>query len=219
MIEAMAAFRLDRYRHVVWDWNGTLLDDVDVARGVVDGMLRRRGLAGLSAERYHQIFDFPIQDYYVRAGFDFDVDPFPRLADEFHAGYQPRWPECRLHEGAIAVLNRLESGQVEQSILSASHQPALDAHVELFGIRSYFVALVGTDDHHGGSKEDVGRRWATELGHSPDQVVLIGDTVHDFDVARAMGVDCVLVADGHQPYERLTGCGAPVINSLEELLS
>jgi phosphoglycolate phosphatase len=209
---------LDRYRHVVWDWNGTLLDDVDVARGVVDGMLRRRGLAGLSPERYHAIFDFPIEDYYLKAGFDFEVDPFPLLADEFHAGYRPRWSECRLHAEAIVVLEQLAAGAVEQTVLSASHQPALEEQVEFFGVSGHFVSLVGIDDHHGGSKVAQGRRWLAGLAESPDAVVLVGDTAHDFEVAREMGVDCVLVADGHQPRSRLERCGVPVLDSLAELL-
>ncbi|HJN93214.1 MAG TPA: HAD hydrolase-like protein [Dehalococcoidia bacterium] len=209
---------VSRYRHVVWDWNGTLLDDVDVARGVVDKMLRRRGLAGLSVERYHAIFDFPIEDYYVKAGFDFEVDPFPRLADEFHAGYRPRWSECRLHTEALGVLEWLAVGEVRQTVLSASHQPALEEQVEFFGVQDHFAELVGIDDHHGGSKVAQGQRWLQAAEESAGEVVLVGDTAHDFEVAREMGVDCILVADGHQPRERLEECGVPVVDSLAELL-
>ena len=98
---------LTRYRHVIWDWNGTLLDDVDCARGVVDRMLRRRGLPGLTPERYQENFRFPIQDYYAAVGFDFEVDPFPELALEFHADYGPRSRECVLQPRTIETLQHL----------------------------------------------------------------------------------------------------------------
>ena len=208
---------LHKYRHVIWDWNGTLLDDVDAARLVVDAMLRRRGLPGLSRERYHQLFDFPITDYYKNAGFDFERDPFPQLADEFHEAYDAAGGEMTLYDGALGALERVREHGAQQSILSAAHQPRLEEQVEFFGLREHFVGLVGIDDHHAGSKLEHGRRWIATLGLAPAAFVIIGDTVHDHEVADELGIDCLLVADGHQPRWRLEQCGVPVVDSLADL--
>ena len=208
---------LDRYRHVIWDWNGTLLNDVDAARLVVDAMLRRRGLPGLSRERYHELFDFPITEYYRRAGFDFVRDPFPRLADEFHVGYEASAGEMALYDGAVGALELVSEHGLKQSILSAAHQPRLEQQVELYGVREHFVGLVGIDDHHAGSKAEHSRRWLAKQDRAPGEFVMIGDTVHDHEVAADLGVDCLLVADGHQPRRRLVQCGVPVVDSLAEL--
>lgn len=210
---------LTRYRHVIWDWNGTLLDDVDCARGVVDRMLRRRGLPGLTRERYQENFRFPIQDYYAAVGFDFAVDPFPELALEFHADYAPRSRECVLQPHTIETLQHLRQTGIGQSVLSAAEQTDLERHIEFFGLGHYFTHLVGIDDQHGGSKELHGQRWLTQLPHGPTEVVLVGDTKHDVDVAEALGVDCVLVANGHQPRGRLEQCGAPIVDRLDQLWS
>lgn len=208
---------LDPYRHVIWDWNGTLLDDVDVARLVVDAMLRRRGLPGLSRERYHELFNFPITTYYERAGFDFARDPFPRLADEFHASYDASAGGMALYGGALGALERVSEHGLEQSILSAAHQPRLEQQVQRYGVREHFVGLIGIDDHFAGSKVEHGRRWIATLDGAPEEFVMIGDTVHDHEVADELGVDCLLVADGHQPRWRLEQCGVPVVDSLAQL--
>jgi phosphoglycolate phosphatase len=207
-----------RYTHVIWDWNGTLLDDVDLARRVVDAMLLRRGLPGLDRTRYHEIFDIPITSYYERAGFDFGLDPFAALADEFHSRYGARWRGCGLRLGAEAALAALRAGGVEQSVLSASQQAKLDEQVDHFGLRAYFREVAGIDDHHAGGKQAQGRALMRELACDPRRVLLVGDTVHDYEVAEEVGVSCVLIANGHQPRSRLERSGAPVLDSLGELM-
>jgi len=46
---------------------------------------------------------------------------------------------------------------------------------------------------------------------------LIGDTVHDYEVAREIGAKCLLIAGGHQSIEKLTACGVPVLNNIKEI--
>ena len=208
---------LDRYRHGIWDWNGTQLDDVDAARLVVDAMLRCRGLSGLSRDRYHELFDFPIIDYYERVGFDFAHDPFPILATEFHAGDDAYTGRMALYTGALEALDRVSKHGLEQSILSAAHQLRLEQQVQRYGLRDYFVGLIGNDDHHAGSKVETGRRWIATQDRAPEEFIMIGDTVHDHEVADELGIDCLLVADGHQPRWRLERCGIPVVDSLTYL--
>ena len=63
-----------------------------------------------------------------------------------------------------------------------------------------------------------GQRWIEQLHWNPEEVVLVGDTLHDFEVAEAIGAHCVLMAHGHHTAERLAESGAPVVHSLRELL-
>lgn len=207
---------LGRYGHVIWDWNGTLLDDAALARGVVNGMLARRGLPTLSPERYGALFDFPIERYYRRLGFDLQAEPFAELAREFHAQYGPRWRDCSLHRGAEAALSAVEAAGVEQSLLSASLQSTLLEHVAHFELTDRFQGLVGVETDHGTSKAAAGRSWLDALGQPPSRVLMIGDTCHDHEVAAELGADCVLVAAGHQARRRLEGCGVPVYDGLGE---
>ena len=96
------------YDYIIWDWNGTLLDDLWLALEVANGMLRRRGLSEMDPNGYREIFDFPVETYYRAAGFDFSREPFPVLADEFIGEFNARVTECELHQGAREVLSAVQ---------------------------------------------------------------------------------------------------------------
>jgi len=210
---------MQRYSHVIWDWNGTLFDDAWLCREVVNGMLAARGKQALSEERYQEIFDFPVREYYRRAGFDFSVDPYEILANEFIEQYERRRGECRLRDGAREALGRISDAGIRQSILSAYPMHTLEDVVRSFDIRHYFTGLYGLDNHYAAGKKEIGKRMMAEAGYDPKQVILAGDTTHDFEVALALGVDCVLMPGGHHARGRLEQCGTKVVESIPDMLS
>ncbi len=206
-----------RYRHVIWDWNGTLLDDVEICLEVLNTLLARRGLAPIDRERYRTIFDFPVIDFYRQLGFDFQTESFETVADEYIAGYREQLSRCRLHDGAAEVVARLDKAGVSQSVLSAYHQKRLEEAVTHFGLSRYFIKLVGLGDYYAHSKIEAGQRWIKELHHNKNDILLIGDTVHDAEVADSLGIRCVLLSCGHQKHVRLESCGVSLYNSFTEL--
>lgn len=208
-----------RYEHVIWDWNGTLFDDIDLVVDVANLMLDRRSLPTIDHDRYREIFGFPVRGYYERIGFDLEREPFEVLAVEFIAEYQARWREHRLRSDARAVADALYDRGTTQSVLSASEQELLNAMTSHFAIDERMTALVGIDNHHAASKLDHGLAHIDGLPARAEQVLLVGDTEHDFEVATAMGIDCALIEDGHAPRARLEATGAPTYGSLTALLS
>ncbi|MEG1152951.1 MAG: HAD family hydrolase [Ruthenibacterium sp.] len=203
---------------VLWDWNGTLLDDVMLCHHLLNTLLERHGYAPVDdLAAYRAVFCFPISVYYQKAGFDFARNPFATLADEYMTLYREKSEKCTLQPHAKDILQLLQQHGIQQAILSASHQDFLQEQVAQYGILSYFDALVGTENNQGGSKIDVGRAWFEASGINPHQTVMIGDSVHDFDVAKALGTQCILYSGGHQPPEKLAATGAPVIQDLAEL--
>ncbi len=107
----------------------------------------------------------------------------------------------------------------KQSILSAYHQVRLEEVLDFFELRPLFTYVTGLDDFHASGKIHQGIRLIEESGFGPDEVLLIGDTVHDYEVAREVGVDCALFVGGHNSEERLQSCGVPVFDSLAQLMS
>ncbi len=206
-----------RYRHVVWDWNGTLLDDLDYSIGIMNGLLARRGLPLLDRRRYHEQFDFPVRDYYYRIGFDPVRDPFEQLSVEFISGYDAQRWGCALQPCARELLTAVTQSGITQSILSAYRHETLHEIVDHFGLKPHFIRLTGLDNIYAASKADLGLAWIKELGLPPKEVLLVGDTLHDLDVARHMGTDCVLVAAGHHPSSRLRARHDWVVENLAEL--
>jgi len=207
------------YKHIIWDWNGTLLNDTALCVDVLNGLLAARGRKPIGIDDYRTNFGFPVVHFYDYLGFDTDRDSFASVSAEFIAAYEERWlAECGLHPEALPVLTALGELGLSHSVLSAAKQEALEFGIRHFGLAEQFIKLVGTDNIYALGKVDRGRAWIGELEWSPDEVVLIGDTLHDLEVAEAIGTDCILVAHGHHTPERLERTGIPLVHSLGEIL-
>ena len=204
-------------RHVIWDFNGTLLDDVDLCVDLINRMLEDEGLSPLSTEAYKRVFDFPVRDYYVRLGFDLSGDRFEELAVRWLADYEREAPGCALQPEAPELLTQLKSRGVHNYVLSASLTRTIVSLLDHHQIIREFREIVGRDDHYAHGKEELGLELKARHGLDPETTVLIGDTTHDHAVAEALGVRCILVANGHHPEERLKALGCTVVQSLKEL--
>ncbi len=205
------------YRHIIWDWNGTLLDDLDYSIGVMNSLLARRGLPLLDRARYHEVFDFPVRDYYGRLGLDVSQDNFSVLGREWMTRYDAHRLDCMLQPNARRILAAVRAAGLTQSILSAYPHETLVEIVHHFGLATYFAQLSGLDNIYAHSKAELGRAQLVKLGLSPREILLVGDTVHDLDVAREIGVDCALVAAGHHPAAKLRRHHDCVIDTLADL--
>ncbi|MDR2502282.1 MAG: HAD hydrolase-like protein, partial [Oscillospiraceae bacterium] len=152
-----------KYSHVLWDWNGTLLDDAAWCMECVNDMLARRGLRPLAnLSEYRSVFTFPVEDYYRRVGFDFDAEPFAVLAEEYMALYHGNDSRLTLFPEIRKTLRILRERGLRQNILSASRIDNLLRQIELFGIAPYFDVILGISDIYARSKEDVAVRYLRE---------------------------------------------------------
>ena len=204
---------------VIWDWNGTLLDDAWLCVEILNRLLEERRLESITVDHYRSIFDFPVIDFYRQLGFDPDIAFFEEVSHRFIAAYQEQLLSCRLHPGVESGLSRLRDNGVRASILSAAFQENLDLAVKGYGLDRHLETWVGTDNIFASGKIARGRRWIEELEIQPSEMLLVGDTVHDFEVAEAMGVPCVLVEHGHHSREKLAGCGVPVLSGMDSVIN
>jgi phosphoglycolate phosphatase len=208
-----------KYNHIIWDWNGTLLDDAWLCLDVINGVLSRRNMSTISLRQYQELFNFPVVDYYVRLGFDFEKESFEIVGTEFIDNYEKRRHEVNLQKGAKAVLKSVREAELTQSLLSASLQTTLYEMVEYHRLSDTFLKVMGLDNHYAHSKVEIGKAWMDELHYGPHEVLFVGDTVHDHEVAQAIGADCVLVLSGHHRREKLEACGVPILSSLSEVVN
>lgn len=203
-----------KYRHIIWDWNGTLWDDTWLCVEINNHMLQRRGLPEISADTYRDTLCFPVDRYYCQLGFDYDCDPYSTLAEEFIAEYERRRFECELQPGARELIQSLSERNMPQAVLSAYQHDTLLQAVDYFKLTHFFDDIIGLNDIYAAGKVKNGQRYISRQETDPDQVLFIGDTVHDFEVAEAMGVKSVLVANGHNSRPRLETCDVPVVDTL-----
>jgi len=158
-----------------------------------------------------------VQHYYERLGFDPAVDSFERLSAEFISAYDARRFDCALHRGVNEILTSVAQAGLGQSILSAYRGETLREVVAHFGLAPHFTHIDGLDNIHARSKAALGHALVARLGLPPRELLLVGDTLHDFDVARELGIDCVLVSAGHHPVERLRRVTTRVLPDLQAL--
>jgi len=207
---------MGKYTHVIWDWNGTLLDDLARAMDCINYILATRHLPILSTKaEYHAVFGFPIIDYYRRAGFTFETEPFAVPAKEYIARYHSAdGIPIALFDDVVPALKTIRASGLRQVILTASKLDNLFSQLSPFGIEGYFDEFLGLSDIYATGKEDIGKAY---MARNPDaRAVLIGDTSHDAVVACAIGADCILVPRGHHSVETLRACGVPVAADLQE---
>jgi phosphoglycolate phosphatase len=205
------------YKHIIWDWNGTLLDDVGLCVDIINGVLSKRNLEALTLNYYRDIFTFPIINYYKKAGFDFNQYTFEEVGQEWKSEYERRRNECQLHESAMEILVLLQRNKIEQSILSAYPHKTLIEIISRFKLNDFFKYIIGLDNIYATSKVELGKKLMKNISKGEEKVLLIGDTEHDYEVSKEIGADCVLISDGHQSKEKLIECNVPVFDSLSEL--
>lgn len=206
------------YTHCIWDFNGTILDDVDLGIYCVNILLRERGLGEIpSKEIYRKKFDFPVIDYYKAVGFDFSSEPYEKVANEWVALYKNNVSMSHLCDGVLEVLEYFKEKGIEQNIISASEKQMLTDHLSKLGVNSYFCQVFGIDNIYANSKLSLAKLWKEK--HPDARPLFIGDTVHDIETAQLLGADCFVVCSGHQCRERFEGFGVKIFDDFYELLN
>ena len=208
---------LDKCRNIIWDWNGTLLNDLDVCVNSINLLLEKRNLSTLDRLKYLDIFTFPVKDYYETVGFNFNEESYETVAVEFMDHYFNLVKTAGLHPYVEKTLAWFRENGREQIILSAMEQNELNRLVKEYGIEDFFTNVFGISDHLAHGKLDLATSAIEITGFNREETCLIGDTLHDAEVANKLGIKCLLIADGHQSEVRLNESGFPVIRNLAEI--
>ncbi len=206
---------------LIWDWNGTILDDAEVCKTIANTMLEERGIRTLpDMDAYRAVFGFPIKAYYEKMGYRFgpEDEPYESVADEFIVWYDRLYRTSVLRPGIVAFLDTMKGEGYRQVLLSATRYDQLVEQVAAFGsVGDRFEQKLGLTDHYAFSKAALARAFIEREGIPRERALFIGDTDHDFEVSSAIGCPCVLLEGGHQSRERLLKTGVPVLRDLSEL--
>ena len=202
-----------KYTHIIWDFNGTIFDDVDIGIESVNVLLAARRMPLIeSREYYRSVHSFPVIDYYRKIGFDFSEESFDDIAVEWVNEYLSRVPRAGANPEALEMLGHVRKLGLKQILLSATELEMLRGQVADLKIDHYFDEICGMDNIYAHGKTSLAERWRSE--HPDAKTLLIGDTDHDFEVACAMGADCVLYSGGHQSRAQFASLNCPVVDSL-----
>lgn len=209
---------MPKYNYIIWDWNGTILDDLQLNFEVENTLLTRRGRKLIKdIDEYHEKFQFPIIKFYESLDFDLENEKFEDIAREYVLEFDERFYELETFPDAESVIRDFKFKGIEQIILSQTEQRWLEKQVAFHEMDYLFTELLGARDIYVKGKVGIALEWITKNDIDTSQVLMVGDTLHDYEVAETLGCDCILIARGHQSKEKLLTTGAVVLNSIEEL--
>jgi phosphoglycolate phosphatase-like HAD superfamily hydrolase len=204
-------------RHVVWDWNGTLLADLPLIVAATNAVLAGLGGPAITVEHHRRYFRRPVAEYYGEVlGRPVGAEEFAQLNKVFHDAYQAGVVSCQLTADALAALRAWRGSQ---SLLSMWFHVDLVPAVDRLGLTGHFIRIDGRPERLNGADDHKHPYLADHLAAlqlAGAEVVLIGDTVDDADAAAAAGAGCVLYSGGHTGPEALRATGVPVTGSLLE---
>ncbi len=205
-----------RYKHIFWDFNGTIINDVNNALSCVNDMLCRKGMKPISLTEYYEYVDTPIINFYYHILPPEEVD-FNEISKEYHSDYARHLDETTLADGAEALLKELKACGAHQYIITSNFIGETVDLVKKFGVYSYFDEILGADNTLAESKIERAKAFFDLKGINRNEAIFIGDTLHDLETANALGIDCVLVAYGHQGRRLLEAHNAFTVADLNEV--
>tara|TARA_B110000438_G_scaffold299863_1_gene350901 strand:- start:3376 stop:4020 length:645 start_codon:yes stop_codon:yes gene_type:complete len=206
-----------KIKNVVWDWNGTIVNDAYIFVDVMNKFLKQHHLPLINLAHYKQNFCFPIQDYWKMLGFKFTHQSFNKLNTSFISAYQKVMLLPKLHVGIISLLNELQNQRLQQFILSASETNLLQKAVVHYKINTLFKDILGVDNLNASGKKEAGRLLFKKYNLNPYETLIVGDTEYDYNVAKALNCSVVLISHGHINHERLKKTCSNVVTSISEL--
>ena len=210
-------------RHLVWDWNGTLFDDLDIVVASVNVSLRGVGAPPIDVDRYRAVYQRPLHRFYeTLLGRPVLAEEMAVIDRNFHDAYHALLDQARLTVDARTAVDLVAGRGQTQSVLSMWWHDRLVPAVRYFELDDYMLAVDGHRGPPGASKESHLARHVEQLTRlfpgrvRREALTVIGDVTDDADAARTAGVACVLYDGGSQPRAALEATGAPVAATLME---
>lgn len=205
-----------RYHHIFWDFNGTIIDDVNNALGCVNDLLSRKNRQHITLEDYYTYVETPIIGFYKHILPPEELD-FEEISRDFHTDYAKRINETYLAKGAYELMHSLKAAGVHQYIVTANVSSEAEELINRFGIDDCVDVLLGAENTLAESKTERAKKLFDSLGINRNDALFVGDTLHDLETANALGIDCVLVSYGHQGRRLLEEHKAYVVDSMAEI--
>ena len=206
-------------KNVIWDWNGTIVDDAFLFVDVMNSVLVENRLPTISIDDYKQNFCFPIKKYWAKLGFRFKDNEFDILNSLFIKRYKEKIFLPKLHKDIVVVFKYLQNKNINQFIVSASEHSLLLQSVKHYNLLPFFVAVFGVNNLNALGKERLAEQLITKHHLNPLNCLIVGDTKYDHVVAKSVGCDFLLVSFGHFSKTRLLSISPNVVDNPLDIIS
>lgn len=201
--------------HIFWDYNGTILDDVEVSVKAVNCMLKSRGLPPTDIETYRSTLTLPLDTYYESVGIN--GIPISELSVEFRKYCKQFSNLAHIFDGFTEIIRIAEHNSIKNILFSSLYHNHLIEELKVHNIQEYFTDVIGMTDLNVGSKLSNVKEYIKHNSIDVNKIVFIGDLTTDSDMAKDVGSRCILIPNGHNSKERCLSQGVEVYESLEQV--
>lgn len=203
---------------VVWDWNGTLINDVSLNISIMNHLLKEYNLPQINYNQYRSYFCFPIRLFYSKLGFNVNDDvEYAKLVSKFNSSYQSRMMNLNLFKGSAELLMNLKNNGIKQFLVSGLNNNDLQRQVFDKGIADYFDIIIGSSVSDANDKNSIVKKLIQSYKIDPNETLFVGDTINDYEIAMSNECDCVIVTYGHQNELALSGYTSNLIDKITDL--
>ena len=207
-----------KYKNIIWDYNGTIIDDAQLAVDAENILLRQYGKPQIDMDFYLKECEMPIINFYKKIYDDLESMDFSKLAKEFVNNYDMLFDNAEVFPEVEEMIEKLHKQGYRQAVISGFETNRLKSSLDKFGLSRYFEFMSGADDIACGDKSERAVQALKAYGFDPHNTLFIGDMYHDYEAAFKSGADCVLIAKGHQGKQVLESYGVvPVLESASQL--
>ena len=203
-------------KYLIFDFNGTIIDDVDLSVECINKCIEKylnRNI--ITKEEYQNLFTFPVKKYYEDVGFDFNKLNWEEVGSFWMNYYMNNYQKCKVYDGIIDLLKSNKEKGIKNIIISASRKDYLLRQLKDLKVLEYFDEILGIDNIYAESKVKIALNFIKDK--NKDECLMLGDTIHDKEVADAMGIECFLLASGHQNKNKLLEVSDKVYDNIKEV--
>ena len=192
-----------RYPLIVFDWDGTLLDSTGGIADCIQAAARDLGLPVPARETASHVIGLGLQASLRTAVPSLPQDKYREFAEAYRRHFLARQGSMALFPGVREMLQELLGAGHRLAVATGKSRRGLDHALESTALRRMFAASRCADETDPKPHPAMLLELMAQLGVAPAQVLMIGDTSHDLEMARSARVDAVAVAYGAHPDESL----------------
>lgn len=191
---------------LVFDWDGTLMDSAAAISESLQAACTELGLPVPSRERARYVIGLGLTDALAYVLPELPEADYPRVLERFRVHFLRRDAGTTLFPGAADMIRELRDKGFMLAVATGKSRRGLDRALQATGLSECFDATRCADEGfskpHPGMLEAVMDRLTT----LPAATVMIGDTTHDLEMAKAAGVAAVAVTYGAHEHMALSAC-------------
>ncbi|HBQ89304.1 MAG: HAD-IA family hydrolase [Alcaligenes sp.] len=195
---------MTRYAAVLFDWDGTVMDSTYSIASSIQLASADLQLPVPSIQQASWVIGLSLESALYRAVPDLTAEQMPLFLERYRYHFMQRDPHIKLFDGILPFMGELRGRQIALGVATGKSRQGLDRVLQQVNLSTFFDATRCADETRSKPDPEMLHQLLAELMLEPEQVLMVGDTVHDIHMAANAGMDSVAVTYGAHDPQTLT---------------